>query len=196
MADIEPVDAALDAIAAHFQTALASHSLTALRGFPEANKDLDLQAGPVLTVTGGSGDEEACSPNEVDRTSTQVLYRIGYLTVPVQLDLWCRSRALRDRVGIAVREAFHNRLPWTAGLYLTSSRYHNRPIDLVLDKPRAVDDDGDSASARQWRATWMCTVTTDVVQLVTMPILTEAIVEVETDVGGTLVTDTQTVTPD
>lgn len=182
---LDPVDAALDAIAAHLagQAGIAS----ALRGWPEHGKRLDLSAGPVVSVVQASEPErELVPPTEVGRESLgdgrlRVLYEVALVRFDVQLDLWARHRATRDHAALIVERALHNRIPWRTGLELTSDGYHGRPLSIEARGGFPVDDD-ESVSAGEWRQRWTLRVLTD--EVVPRELGTQQVITLRTAIDG------------
>lgn len=189
---IDPVDAAVDAVVAHLAAAFGS-AATILRGWPEANVEQDLGAKPLVVVSAGPEDREACPPTAKSQSGTttlSVVYRIAYLRIPAQIDLVCAHRAVRDTASLTLRQALDNALPGKPGLYLSSTGYFNRPV--TVRAPRVLpDDDGDTASTGQWSRSWDIVIETDEVRTVTHP----ALVEVDVEIDDGTVTETLTVTP-
>jgi hypothetical protein len=192
---IEAVDSALDAIAAYLNTALTG-TLTAMRGWPEANVKVDASP-PVVAITAGDPVWELCSPVLVDQTGSGTLtctYKVGLMTVPVQLDLWSQHRYKRDVVGAALTAKLHNRLPRTSGLWLTQADYYGRPISIEWTRQRDSAD-GDTATRKQWRRTWEGELTTDLVVQATFPELQSAILRLTTSLGGVEVAEADATIP-
>lgn len=157
---ISAEDAACEEIAAYF--AAVSGISAARRGWPERAQDLDLTAGPVVTATLVESRRTPVPP-----AAAATGYRVAELAIDVQLDLWCAYRAERDTAARAVQDALSNRLP-RAGLRLTSRGYHGRPLVARAGSGRNTDEP-DAAANGEWRRTWMLTVTTDEIRLVTLP---------------------------
>jgi len=190
---IDLAAAACDAIATYFGEAVTG--LTARRGWPEANIELDLEAGPVLTVEPGPVERTLVPPRRIDQSGTSTLvvtYRVAWITITAQLDLWAQHRAARDDTAALIEAALHNRLPAVAGLYLDSTGYHGRPLTITCTDSRP-EDQGDGAARGEWRQTWEIRIDTDLVVLTEHPKLTEADIAAAIDAGGDVVTDTVTV---
>lgn len=164
-AALDPVTSALDAIAAHF--ANAGGIATALRGWPEHPRKLDLTSGPVVTVTFVDDDVVDVPPTHV-RDTHPPLFRVGEFVITAQLDLWCRYRVERDSAGRLVEAALHNRLPHQTGLYLDSRSYHRRPLTVTASDGRNVDD-RTAAAVGEWRRRWQLRIVTDRVERVDVP---------------------------
>jgi len=190
---IDPSAAACDAIAAYFASVI--DGLTARRGWPEANTELDLASGPVLTVEAGPRESVLVPPRRIDQSGTTTLvvtYRVAWLSFPVQLDLWAAHRADRDDTAEIIESALHNRLPAVAGLFLDSTGYHSRPLTIACTSSRS-EDQGDGAARGEWRHTWELSVETDLVVVTEHPALTEADIAAAIEAGGDVVTDTVTI---
>lgn len=174
---IDPVDAALDALAAYF--AGLDGIADAFRGWPERDKDLDLTGGPVVSVVRASDQRTECPPNAVNDAAPW-LWRVGDLTITAQVDLWAAYRAQRDDAALVIQDALHNDLPWRNGLYLTSAGYHDRPLTCLAGLGRS-DGEPNASTVGEWRRTWMVTITTDLVVETATPTLTSATIR---DEGG------------
>lgn len=162
---IDPVDAALDALATYFGG--LSGIASAERGWPEHPEQLDLSSGPALTVTRVDDQRVYVPPKPLDDGPT-VTYQVGELTITAQLDLWAAYRAQRDDAGAVVEVGLHNRLPQQSGLFLDSTGYHDRPLDVVAGQGTSLDDDGRD-TVGEWRRRWLLTITTDLVVLADTP---------------------------
>ncbi len=180
---IETNEALLDAIVAYFQTALADSdfTFTVKKGWPDGEAPLELETGPVLTVTLVSSETELCSPADVGVDGSTVTYRVGYLTSRVQLDLWTAYRAQREDAGFEVQQALHNQLPHTTGLWLASSGYFDRPISIDITGTRTFDEGSDPAAVGEWRCMWDLEALTDLVNQVDHPTQTEVEVQMDVD---------------
>lgn len=161
---LDPVDAALDALAAHLGG--VEGIAEAMRGWPEHGKRFSLASGPVVTlVRAGEPERELVPPTEVDRADLgggrlEVLYQVALVRFDVQLDLWARHRATRDHAALLVERALHNRIPWKTGLEISSTGYHSRPLSIEARGGMPVDTD-ESVSVGEWRHRWMLRVLTD-----------------------------------
>lgn len=195
---IDPIAAALDAVAARF-VGLGTPALRARRGWPEHGVDLDLEAGPLLSVFAvDQGVATRCSPRAVavGGTGAQALttYRVGFLRVAMQLDLWAKYRAQRDDLAHAIEAAAAGSIPHHSGLRLTSAGYHERPLTLTLGAGRALDD-GPKVEAGEWRQVWTASVDTDLVVEVTHPrLLANAFQLATLNLGVELTEPTRTLT--
>lgn len=189
---IDPVAAALDAVVAYL-TGLGITGLTARRGWPEANVELDIDQTKhvVAVLPAGKPTVRLVSPKSIDQTGSGTLtvtYRVGEIEVPAQLDLWCAYRAQRDEVVAAIEARLHNKLPFLPGLWLTSTGYHSRP--LVVDVVFAgTDDEQDDAAVGEWRATWDVTIRSDLVADATHPELAIVALRLETELDSITITE-------
>jgi len=202
---IDPRPALLDALVTHLTTQLAALSaetdangealvgIEVLRGWPEHALESDIGTKPELAVTAGNATIEPCAPDSVDNADqgdgTYVTqYRVGYLRVTVQLDLWCGYRVQRDAYGHQVEAALHNQVPFARGLWLQSTGYYSRPITAHVTDSR-LEDDGQSSPRGQWRQTWTLDVLTDVVVEASHPILQQVDVDISTELAGVTVVE-------
>lgn len=158
---INPVDSALDAIAAHFAAQPGIGS--AIRGFPEHARDLDFSFGPLITLTYADDQREPCSPSPIAGTFP-FLWHTGTLTIDAMLDLWTPYRAQRDDAARVVEDSLNNALPHRTGLQLVSKGYHLRALVATATGGRDTDEPEASATG-EWRRTWMLTIETDLVAL-------------------------------
>ena len=72
MANIDPVEAMLNALTSYLATTLAGAPvITVRKGFPEADTELALEVGPVLAVTHLGTEAVLCTPRQVDIADTQ-----------------------------------------------------------------------------------------------------------------------------
>lgn len=203
---INPVASAMDALVAHLLSTLDFTTLpsgfqtaTVRRGWPEGDVTLNMSTGPVLAVTGSQADEERIAPYTVDVGAAvagvrSVAYKIANVTIPMQLDLWVPYRAMRDDAVPLVEAAFFNQLPGSAGLWLTQSDYHGRPLGFeIMSGPRYTDE-ADQAQTGEWRATWSITCTTDKVAITSHPDLTQIDTTTTTTTGDSGIPVVETVT--
>jgi hypothetical protein len=173
---IGPIPAACDAIAAYFD---GIAGLRGVRGWPEWGRDLKLaDGGALVSVVPGLGIATRCSPREVDRTligsDIETLYRVGWLVLDAQLDLWCSHRALRDRYAAQIELASTNLLPNSTDLNLTSSGfdgrdgYFDRPLKITMKQSR-ISDAAEGVAQGAWRQLWDLRISTDLVIPATHP---------------------------
>lgn len=162
---IDPVDSALDAVATYF--AGIAGVAAARRGWPEHPTDLDLSAGPAVTVTRIGDRRTEVSPGLVS-ASPPWLWRVAELRITAQLDLWAAYRAQRDVAGVVVEDALHNDLPFRHGLYLFTADYHGRPLTITASDGRSIDE-AKGVVEGEWRRMWMLEVVTDLVQATDTP---------------------------
>jgi len=168
----DPITAAGDAIAAYFQDAVAG--LTARRGWPETDQALDLTQ-PLLAVELASADPTWVAPRLLGKVGDRWMWRIGWLSIQGQIDLWTAYRAKREEMAPLIEAAFHNILPTQTGLFLDSTT------------PEA---DGDSANKGEWRQTWDCTVSTYQVAFSDHPTLSSLNLTLSTQLSSETVTET------
>lgn len=190
---IDPVSAALDAVVAHISAASIT-GLTIRRGWPEANVGVDIDASKHLAALSvvGRAKVDLCSPKQVDSSGTQPnitwTWRLGWLTIPLQLDVWCAYRAGRDVVAPLIDASLHNKLPYRSGLYLTSTGYYGRGIACDVE---SIDlpGTGDEAASGDWRRSWSLVLRTDLVAQSNLPQLDEAVLQASTDLLGVIVSE-------
>lgn len=146
-----PGAAVLEAMAIYLADILTT--ATVLRGWPETDVGMDLDAGPVVAITQTGRPEEIASSTSTlgAVVAGSVNVRTGYLVIPIQLDVWARSREALDTIATAVDDALHNDLPYRPHLYLTATDHHERPF-VVIREGDAPDVDGDTAPVGEWRA--------------------------------------------
>jgi hypothetical protein len=188
---IDLVSSALDALADHLTETIPG--LTARRGWPEANTALDIdEARHVAAVIAGPPEYTLVSPRSVKQTGSTLLaiqYRVAEVEIPVQLDLWCAYRATRDDLVPLVETALHNRMPFQAGLWLSSAKYYGRPLTIETAKGGGsrFQDAPDAVARGEWRKTWDLTIRTDMVVEAEHPaMLTAAIRAAVTSLGTTI----------
>jgi hypothetical protein len=167
---IGPIPAACDAIAVHFDCIAG---LRGIRGWPEFGRDLQLEdGGALVSVVAGTATAERVSPREVCKTvigaDHEILYRVGWLVIDAQLDLWSPHRALRDRYAALIEQNSTNRLPFTSDLELQSTGYHDRPLKITATGSRLLDS-GDGTAQGMWRQLWDLRISTDLVIAATHP---------------------------
>lgn len=170
MADRDAAAACVEALATYLSGALSGVSV--LRGWPESDTPLDLEAGPVLAVVEvPGGDDEVISPSILGGVvDGAVTVQTGVLRIALQLDLFCAYREVLDAQRRAVDEALSNALPFRPHLYLTATDYHARPFTVVRG-PDRPDIDGETAQRGEWRHTWTLRAEIERVQSVTMAAL-------------------------
>lgn len=187
---IDYAAAAMDALA----TWLASVTgvAGAQRGWPEHNESLDLSAGPVATVTMvGRPVPNDCAPARIpeldsnDAGTLTVTYRVGWPVIRLQVDLWAAYRSQRDDAVAAIEGAREAQLP-AAGLWLTSTGYHNRPLTVLFLTGPETTDESDAATVGEWRASWDVEIHTDRIATTTHP--QQGRVDLSLDLDGDTVT--------
>lgn len=188
----DPVASAIQAIVTHLTSALSGVA-NVRRGWPEANTALDLSTLPTVTVTrAGRARVELISPHRVDATGGATLtttYKVGMLTIPVQVDLWAAGyRARADDATATLLAACHNQIPNTTGLWLTTADYYSRPIAVTWSE-LVADADGDTAATSEWRRTLTGEIVTDLVVQTTHPKLASAVLQHTTALGDVEVTE-------
>lgn len=188
---IGPIHAAMDAIAAYYD-AKGITALSSFRGWPEYQKDLDLINISALSIIPGARAEiEQIQPTEVcrvDGTPPDVLitYRVAWLKIHAQMDLWCSHRSKRDDLSALVLDGFPNTLPQANHLELLSTGYHGRPLTVTMRELGPLDDP-DKVTRGEWRQTWDLDIETDLVVDSTHPKLLKAsIIITVTDQGITI----------
>lgn len=167
------------AVVTYFSGALSG--VTVRQGWPETDQELDL-GEPLLTVEPGPIDRNWCPPTLMGKSGSRWVWRIAHVEIQVQIDLWTAYQAQRDDTAQLVEDALHNRLPIQAGLFLTSTGYHNRALELNTSGAQA-DEDGDSALKGQWRYRWDATIKTDLVALTDTPEASQISIDLETEVA-------------
>lgn len=192
---IEVVAASIDAMVAAFGSI---DGITARRGWPEHNVALDLSGDAVLAIhAAGRPTARLCAPRAVRTTNADgvatVLYRYGWLTIPLQIDLWAPYRSRRDRLAEAVNAAAHPRLPHRSDLLLTASGHHDRPVNVDVGVGHATDD-ASGPGRGEWRMRWMASARTDVVGTATHPQFTEGRLVLTTEDGGVELVETTVTT--
>jgi hypothetical protein len=186
----DPIEAALDALVAYFDTAVASLT-TVRKGWPEHPSSLDLAAGPAFTVTPIATIEEPCAPKVIGSSGSTRTVRVGYVTIRAQLDLWTAYRAQREDQGVLVEAALNNQLPRVTGLWLSSTNHYSRPLTVDVTAGRIEDDQG-GVERGEWRRSWDVTIRTDRVQTTTIVDQSQIDLEVDTTVGDQAVTEPTT----
>ena len=187
----EPVSAARDALIARLTE--RPDGVTVRKGFGAT--DAELQAGPVVSVHVIRVRRVRCaveSLGEDDADPPVTMYRKGWLTITVQVDLWAAYPAIIKDRGNDVWEAIDGDA-LTADSSETSA-YHDRPVLIAADDNGflgATDGtDGESTARGEASMSWTVTLTTDLVQLATHPSQVETLLAIETELGEDLVEDT------
>jgi len=139
---IDPIAAACDAIAAHLTTI---SGLTAQRGWPEHGVEASIASGAgLLAVAPGPAKYERCSPRAVDTAvsapNVLVTYRIAWLRIEAQLDLWAPYRATRDDL-VALVEAKARHLKGDLGALAEMAAHMRTLIDFYPKHIEAEDQD-------------------------------------------------------
>jgi hypothetical protein len=125
------------------------------------------------------------SPREVDSTAGTATYRVGEIDIPAQIDLFAPYRSQRDAQGYTLGQAL---LPVDGRLHLTSTGYHNRPLDLLAESD-GTEDDGDTAKRGEWTQRWSVLIRSDLVATTTRAELAIATLRATTDLSGVLLTE-------
>lgn len=201
MPTIDPIAAAVEAIAAHFEAELGPDGddvlARVLRGWQEEGDELDLSGKPVLSIAPGGEEREDCSPRSLGSTEaagvTTYLYRVGDLRFVAQLDLWAAYKAQLDDVIPTLIRACGDSPPRPKILRLTSTGYYNRPLACHLGPP-VEDVDGDTAKRGQWRRTFDLRVETDLVEEVVHVPQVQVDLEITTTDGADGASVTETIT--
>lgn len=198
MPTIDPVAAAIEAVAAHLEAELVPDTLSSvIRGWPEDGWELDLSGKPVVSVTAGGEERTDCPARSLGTSESGGVvthtYRRGYLVIVAQVDLWAPYRATTDDVAPLIMDALTEAPPMPTRLRLTSTGYHNRPLVCHLG-PQGRDVDGDSAKKGEWRMTWPLRIETDIVSTVAHVPIARVDLDVTTTVGTVEVAETVTVT--
>lgn len=186
---IDPVAAAMDAIAKYFDGAI--DGVTVKSGWPDGARALDLSKGPKASVTPGPPRSALVSPKVIGEADEpgKKLVRVAEFEVLAQLDLWAPQRAVRDRLALRFEEAFHNGLPFRTGLWLTSTDYRDRPLIIEAQPARNTDDRGTSAADGIWRQTWDLAIRSDLVVAVEMVELAIVTLQAEVELAGLVLTE-------
>ena len=184
----EPVSAARDALIARLAERLPG--VTVRRGFGAT--DAELQAGPVVSVQVLRPRRQRCAPEPLSTEDGETMYRVGWLTVPVQVDLWCAYEAQRDDHGNDLWEALTGSALEADDV--ETSAYHDRPVQIAAEGDGFTDvewgDDGESTSRGEYRLTWTVRLTTDLVEVAEHPAHLETLIAIETELGEDFVEDT------
>lgn len=193
---IDPVAAALDALAAYFTTALPGCAV--LRAWPEAEADLDLSKTTIVLTQAGPAKGTRCPPGLVDQTDAApnvvCRYRVAWLEVPIQIDCWSPFRAERDDQAPDIDEKLNNGLPYRPGLWIDSTGYYSRPL-IVDTSAISFHDSGEDVSSGIWRRTWDGTIRSDLVAHATLPKLAVLTLRAETDLSGITLSEDVDITP-
>ena len=187
----EPVSAASDALIARLAERLTG--ITVREGFGAT--DAELQAGPVVSVHTMRVRRVGCAVESLGEDGEDppvTMYRRGWPTITVQVDLWAAYPAIIKDRGNDVWEAIDGDA-LTADSSETSA-YHDRPVLIAADDNGflgATDGtDGESTARGEASMSWTVTLTTDLVQLATHPSQVETLLAIETELGEDLVEDT------
>ncbi len=187
--------AACDAIAAHFN---AIANLTAYRGWREHPFQADLSGGGELAVVPGPVVYSRCPARQVDETvtapNTLVTYRIAWLRMTGQLDLWAPYRTTRDDLTQFIEAASTPHVPRSTDLRLESTGYFGRPLTIRLQALTPEDSAGNTTRGT-FRQTWQMIVDTDLVAQATHPQQLQIDAEISTALDGVTITETTTLTP-
>ena len=194
---IDPVAAAVEAIAAYLETALGANVSKVIRGWPESAEDMDLSDTPVVSVTPPPrGIRVPCSPKSLGSVTvgdvTTHTYRVGWFDFQCQIDLWCGYRDHMDTVGALIETALVGDPPNPPDIRILSTGYHGRPLTLTLGDS-AADYDGDTSHKGEWRMSWDVNVSTDVVRTVAHVAITQLDNEVAITDSGVTISETDTV---
>lgn len=185
----DPVTAAGEAIASYFAANVAG--LTARRGWPETDQALDLTA-PLLTVELASTEPTFVAPRLLGRVGDRWMWRIAWLSIDGQIDLWTAYKAKREEMAPLIEAVFHSALPTQTGLFLDSAGYNNARLEVTFGTG-TPEADGDSANKGEWRQAWDCTVSTYQVAFSDHPTLGSLTLSLSTELSSETVTETSTV---
>lgn len=183
---ISATEAAVNAIVARLTTALGANVAAVRAGWPENPTDLDLDSGPVISVTAGGEERTDVARRSLGSVTsggiTTHTYRDAILEFIAQVDVWAAYKVQVLDVVPLVEAALTRAPPRPPGYRLTSTDYYSRPVDCHIGPFRA-DLDGDSAKKGEWRGSWEVRVTTDLVTTTTHVPQTRVDLEVTIDAG-------------
>lgn len=160
---VSAVDAAIDGLASYLGAQVSG--LTVQTEWPDANEVLQM---PSVTLTAGKAKRTPIQPEEVSVTPpnnlnqvTQVL-AVAHYDIPIQLDVWCRTKDERRQTLNAILDAFNlaeNTGNAPSGLSLQLTNYFDVFARYEIDTHEFRDDE--IATERQERrATVMLLVNT------------------------------------
>ncbi len=188
---LDPVAAALTAVRDHFTASIPG--LRVVRGIQELGID-QTGAAPEMSMVELTRDWEELTPTEVDKATTApgvalATWKVAQLRIQAQIDFWTPYRVAQDLFGPLIEAAFYNRLPQQGGLFLDSFHYHGRP--LVISRVGAGINQRDSQDVAQgsWRRTWTLEILTDLVVQTSLPIASEILIDLSTQLGPDTVTE-------
>lgn len=120
---------------------------------PGENRPRAPQAASVTDIGGG--------PPQAD---VEVLWNVGTFELPLQVDVWAKSRSERESLVGAIRTALRTSVPDGAQLFLTLTEYHNAKASYRLDGTGMHSDVGSLVGGAWWRYT--VTVTAECPELI------------------------------
>lgn len=151
---VDPTEAAIDALAVWLE---GQPGITkAIRGWPEQPKDLDVSAGPVVSIIPGGEPTYSWGTPAVVATAPRddgkllVTWRLADLVQRLQVDVWASHRAVRNRVAAQLAAAWHDDLPFRTGLELAASKHFGVTASLIPLGSVPMDDAA-TAPVGEWR---------------------------------------------
>ena len=150
----EPAAAMIEALATYLDGLTWTQTTTVLRGWPEQDTELDLYAGPTISVTEIDAPETAHAIQTEDPVDGSAAIAVALVEATLQVDLWAAYREHLDVAASELADALHNDLPYRPHLYLTAADYHYRDFAVLVVPGARADIDGDSAAVGEWRRTW------------------------------------------
>lgn len=189
------VDAAVDGLSAYLAAQVTGLNL--LTEWPEANKKL---VYPSATLTTGVAKRTPIQPEEIAVTTpdenNQVVQTlaIAHYDIPIQIDLWCRTKAERRQFLNAILSSF-NKAELTdespCGLSLQLTDYFNVYARYEIDTHNFRDDEI-ASQTQERRATISLLVNTrEIAQRTMYAIISAAIVQQVDSSSGELTDDSQ-----
>jgi hypothetical protein len=166
---MDPISAALDALAAHLRASIDPSALPVgypalevREGWPEADVPLAIDQGPLLTLTPAIDEGQRHGPVVVSSEAQPdgtvlVTEKIGTVELEAQLDLWV-AYADQLRAVIGLVDAALDAQTGPPGLWLLTAG--GRPLNVdVLRHQRQPSAEG--ADRGEWRASWTLRLRTD-----------------------------------
>ncbi len=151
----DPIQTAISALADRIRDQVLDLDGRCTKGWPDPREAFVL---PCASITHADGEREGREEREISQTAVpgdsvrvDVAYEVANWTVPIQLDVWGRSRTERGEITVAIRSLFTD--PDVGDdMRLVLTDYHDRLATFQIDRDRDTDN-ADSAEHGEWRKT-------------------------------------------
>ncbi len=180
---IDVLGAMIDTLASHLETNVSGIEAV-MRSWPDPRTKIEY---PSISIVTSSPVARLRAPEQIDESdgdddSVIATYRIGNMSVGIQIDVWTRSATHRGEYQNKVIDALMSQVESysgsypsyrsNSGLYLAMSNYHNLKAGYSIKGFRWQDTE-DSGARREFRSLVELDSRADIVVLRTQPKMTK-----------------------